>query len=163
VTAVQQKPGEAAFERAGPEHAEILVEMMREFYAFEHLAWDGETARQGLGEILGDASLGEVWVIRRGGVPAGYFVLTVGFSLEFRGRYLLLDELYVREEHRGSGVGRRALGQAEEACRARGIGALRLEVERRNAAARAFYRTAGFHDHDRDLLTRWVPAEAEGG
>lgn len=163
MTGVEPTPGEAAFERARPEHAGLLVEMMREFYAFEHLAWDEDHARQGLGEILGDGSLGEVWVIRRGGVPAGYFVLTVGFSLEFRGRYLLLDELYVREEHRGSGVGRLAMGQAEEACRARGIGALRLEVERRNTGARAFYRTVGFRGHDRDLLTRWVPPAAEGG
>jgi GNAT superfamily N-acetyltransferase len=139
--------GETFCERAGPEHAELLVETMREFYAFEHLAWDEEAARQALDTLLGDASLGEVWVIRRGGVPAGYFVLTVGFSLEFRGRYLLLDELYVREEHRGSGIGRLAMGQAEEACRARGIGALRLEVERKNTGARAFYRTAGFRDH----------------
>jgi GNAT superfamily N-acetyltransferase len=154
---------ETLFERARPEHAELLVEMMREFYAFEHLAWDEEAARQGLDALLGDASLGEVWLVRRGRAPAGYFVLTVGFSLEFRGRYLLLDELYVREEHRGSGIGRRAMGQAEEACRARGIGALRLEVERRNTGARAFYRAAGFHDHDRDLLTRWVPRAAEGG
>ncbi len=155
--------GETFFERAGAEHAELVVEMMREFYAFEHLAWDGEAALRGLGEILRDASLGEVWLVRRGGAPAGYLVLTVGFSLEFRGRYLLLDELYVREEHRGSGVGRRAIGQAEEACRARGIAALRLEVERRNTVARAFYRTVGFHDHDRDLLTRWVGPVAEGG
>jgi GNAT superfamily N-acetyltransferase len=160
---VDATSGSVAFERAGPEHEGLLVEMMSEFYAFEHLAWDEGAAWQGLGEILRDASLGEVWVIRRGGVPAGYLVLAVGFSLEFRGRYLLLDELYVREEHRGSGIGRLAVGQAEEACRARGIEALRLEVERRNTGARAFYRTAGFRGHDRDLLTRWVPPAAEGG
>ncbi|HEV2736621.1 MAG TPA: GNAT family N-acetyltransferase [Longimicrobiaceae bacterium] len=163
MTGVEALPGEAAFERAGPEHVEPLVEMMREFYAFEHLAWDEGAARQALDTLLGDGSLGEVWLVRRGGVPAGYFVLAVGFSLEFGGRYLLLDELYVREGHRGSGIGRLALGRAEEACRARGIGALRLEVERRNTGARAFYRVAGFHDHDRDLLTRWVPPVAEGG
>lgn len=162
MTEVEEEPGGAAFERAGPEHAELLVEMMREFYAHERLAWDEEAARQGLGALLGDASLGEAWLVRRGGAPAGYFVLAAGFSLEFRGRYLLLDELYVREEHRGSGLGRRAVEQAEEACRARGMHALRLEVERRNTGARTFYGIVGFQDHDRDLLTKWIDPAAEG-
>ncbi len=155
-------PGEAAFERAGPEHAELLVELMREFYAHERLAWDGEAARRGLGALLGDASLGEAWLVRRGGAPAGYFVLTVGFSLEFRGRYLLLDELYVREEHRGSGIGRGAVGRAEEACRARGMHALRLEADRRKPRVQALYRGLGFGDHGRDLLTKWLSRPGEG-
>ncbi|MEW5929252.1 MAG: GNAT family N-acetyltransferase [Gemmatimonadota bacterium] len=162
MTEVQPAGGGATFERAGPEHAELLLEMMREFYAHERLAWDEEWARRGLGALLGDAALGEAWVVRRGGAAAGYFVLTAGFSLEFRGRCLLLDELYVRGEHRGSGAGREAMRVAEEACRARGAHALRLEADRGNPRVQAFYRGLGFRDHGRDLLTRWIPPAAEG-
>lgn len=154
--------GETAFERAGPGHADLLVEMMREFYALEHLAWDEAAVRHGLSLLLCDDGPGEVWLARRGGAPAGYFVLTLCFSLEFGGAYLLLDELYLREAHRGSGLGRRAMMRAEAVCRARGIAALRLEVDRRNTGARAFYRTLGFEDHERDLLTKRVPAAPVG-
>lgn len=152
--------GGADFARVGPEDAELLLGLMREFYAHEQLAWDEETARAALGAMLGDASLGEAWLVRRGGAPAGYFVLAAGFSLEFGGRYLLLDELYVREEHRGSGIGRAAVARAEEACRARGMRALRLEADRRNPRVQALYRGLGFRDHDRDLLTKWVAPPA---
>ena len=154
--------GGPRFERAGPEHAELLVEMMREFYAHERLPWDGVAARGSLDALLADASLGEAWLARRDGVPAGYFVLTAGYSLEFRGRYLLLDELYVRGEHRGGGIGREAMRVAEEACRARGAHALRLEADRGNPRVQAFYRGLGFGDHGRDLLTRWIPPGPEG-
>lgn len=150
------------FERAGPEHTELLVEMMREFYDFEHLPWDSAVARRGLGMVLGDLSLWEVWLVRRAGEAAGYFVLGFGFSLEFRGRFALLDELYLREEFRGGGLGRRAIRHAEEVCRGQGIDALRLEVEHRNGGAQAFYRAVGFEGHERYLLTRWIP-EVPGG
>ncbi|MET0398567.1 MAG: GNAT family N-acetyltransferase [Longimicrobiaceae bacterium] len=155
--------GGAVFERAGPRDAELLVEMMKEFYAHEHLAWDEDAARAALGAMLGDASLGEAWLVRRGGAPAGYFVLAAGFSLEFGGRYLLLDELYVREEHRGSGIGREAVARAEDVCRARSMRALRLEADRQNPRVQALYRGLGFRDHDRDLLTKWIAPTAEGG
>ncbi|HEX2091841.1 MAG TPA: GNAT family N-acetyltransferase [Longimicrobiaceae bacterium] len=150
------EPDGVVFERADATRTELLVEMMREFYAFEHLPWDEEAARRGLGMILEDGSLGEVWLIRRGGAMAGYFVLAFGFSLEFRGRDAFLDEIYIREEHRGGGLGRGAIRKAEEVCRARGVRALHLEVERKNTGAQAFYRTLGFEDHDRYLLTKWV-------
>jgi GNAT superfamily N-acetyltransferase len=159
---VEPAEGGVRFERAGPEHAELLVEMMREFYAHERLAWDEAWARRGLDALLGDAALGEAWVVRRGGAPAGYLVLTAGFSLEFRGRCLLLDELYVRDEHRGSGAGRAAMRVAEEVCRARGVHALRLEADRGNPRVQAFYRGLGFGDHGRDLLTRWISDPPEG-
>ncbi|MBV9772306.1 MAG: GNAT family N-acetyltransferase [Gemmatimonadetes bacterium] len=148
---------EAVFERASAEHTELLVQLMREFYDFEHLPWDGAAARSALGMALDDPALSEVWLIRRSGEAAGYFVLGFGFSLEFRGRFALLDELYLREPFRGGGLGRRAIRHAEEVCRARGIEALRLEVEHKNAGAQAFYRAVGFEGHERYLLTRWIP------
>lgn len=151
--------GEAEFVRAVPDDVDALVEMMREFYAFEHLAWDERAARWGLETILGDGSLGEVWLIRREGEAVGYFVLALGFSLEFHGRDAFLDELFIREGHRGGGLGRRAIEQAEAVCCALGVKAFHLEVERKNTDAQAFYRRLGFRDHDRYLLTRWVGAE----
>jgi ribosomal protein S18 acetylase RimI-like enzyme len=33
---------------------------------------------------------------------------------------------------------------------------LHLEVERANTAAQGVYRRAGFKDHDRYLLTKWL-------
>ncbi|HEU0055537.1 MAG TPA: GNAT family N-acetyltransferase [Longimicrobium sp.] len=149
---------ETTFELATAADTETLVPMIREFYAYEGLAFDETRVRDALGQLLGDARLGRVWIVRAGGEAAGYVVLTFGFSLEFAGRDAFLDELFLREAHRGGGLGRRAIETAAEACRALGIRALHLEVERHNSAAQEFYRRMGFTDHDRYLLTRWLDA-----
>jgi GNAT superfamily N-acetyltransferase len=82
--------------------------------------------------------------------------VTFGFSLEFRGRNAFVDELFVREEHRGRGLGAAALAVAEEFCRGLGIAALRLEVERENPRAQELYEREGFRVHPRHILTKWL-------
>ena len=143
---------DVTFQPAGPPDADLLLELMREFYEFEHLAFDGQAARSALRQILADRSLGGVWLIRLDDDAVGYVVLTLGFSLEFHGRDAFVDEIYVRAPHRAHGVGRRTLEFVEDACRALGVQSLHLEVERANVNAQAVYRKAGFKDHDRYLL-----------
>lgn len=129
---------------------------MREFYAVEHLKFDEEVARRALRQILSHESFGRVHLVSVGGEVAGYVVLTFGFSLEFHGRDALIDELYLRESFRGRGLGKASLLFVEEVCREEGIKALHLEVDRVNARAQAVYRQAGYRDHDRYLLTKWL-------
>jgi len=146
----------ATFKIAGPADAELLLGMMREFYECEHIEFVEGDARCALAQILSDGSLGRVWLIESGGEVAGYLVLTLGFSLEFKGRDAFVDELFLRAAFRGRGLGRRALEFAEAACRGLGVRALHLEVERANAAAGLLYRRYGFAEHDRHLMTKWI-------
>lgn len=145
---------EIHFETAAARDVDLLVRMMRDFYESEHIEFEERAARAALGELLADERLGRVHLIRSGAEVIGYLVLTFGFSLEFGGRDAFVDELFVREGWRGRGAGRRALEFAEGVCRAGGVRALHLEVERANTGAQALYRRAGFRDHDRYLLTR---------
>jgi diamine N-acetyltransferase len=147
---------DVSFKRAEVADADLLLELMREFYEFEHLAFEGQAARAALLQLLGGDSFGRVWLIQVEGGAVGYVVLTLGFSLEFHGRDAFVDELYIREGHRGRGVGRSTLEFVEGACRSLGVRALHLEVERANVNAQAVYRKSGFKDHDRYLLTKWV-------
>jgi ribosomal protein S18 acetylase RimI-like enzyme len=144
------------FTPASDSDADELVELMREFYAFEHIAFDERAARGALRQILSDGKLGVVHLIRVGTEAAGYLVITFGFSLEFHGRDAFIDELFLRESFRGRGLGRASVEFAAEVCRAKGIAALHLEVERANTRAQALYRQSGFRDHDRYLLTKWL-------
>lgn len=106
--------------------------------------------------LVGDASLGRVWLICTAGTAIGYMVLTLGFSLEYGGRDAFIDEIYIREPSRGQGIGTHALSFAEERCRALGVRALHLEVERANSGAYNVYRRVGFVDHDRYLMTKRI-------
>ena len=147
---------EATFRSAASSNVETLVKFMRGLYEHDHLPFDEPRARAGLEKILHDDAVGRVWMILDEGEAIGYAVLTFGFSLEFRGRDAFLDELYVAASHRGRGVGRQTLKFLEEVCHSLGIQALHLEVERANTRAQAVYRQAGFTDHDRYLMTKWI-------
>jgi ribosomal protein S18 acetylase RimI-like enzyme len=152
---------EPSFRVADAADADALLAMMRGLYEHERIGFDETAARRALVELLEDDSRGLAHLILLGGGVAGYLVLTFGFSLEFGGRDAFVDELFVREEFRGRGAGKAALRFAGEVCRARGIRALHLEVERANEGAQGLYRRAGFVDHDRYLLTKWLSDRLE--
>ena len=147
---------EPLFRTAEPSDADALVGMMRDFNAHERIAFDEQEVRAALAHLFANDSHGLACLILLGEEVAGYFVIAFGFSIEFRGRDAFIDELFVRDEFRGRGLGSAALRHAEGLCRGRGVRALHLEVERENTRAQSVYRRAGFADHDRYLLTKWL-------
>jgi ribosomal protein S18 acetylase RimI-like enzyme len=76
------------------------------------------------------------------------------FDLEFGGRAAAITDLYLRREHRRQGIGRKALEFVEAFCRKAGISVVELQVEKGNAAARAFYKVNGFVAHDRIPMSK---------
>ena len=130
--------------------------MMRRFYAGESLDYREARARGALEELAAGPDLGGFWFIEADGRAAGYFVLTVCYSLEFGGRYALLDEFFLEADRRGAGIGARALVRIQEEAARMGVAALRLEVDRLNPRIRGFYVRFGFEAHARDLMTKWL-------
>lgn len=135
---------------------EALLPMMVDFYEHEHLPFDEQRLRVTLQKIIDNDFFGQVWLIESEGKKIGYTVLTFGFSLEFHGRDAFVDELYISPDYRGCGIGKQTLDFLAEACRAHGISALHLEVDRSNTIAQEVYRQKNFKDHDRYLLTKWI-------
>jgi GNAT superfamily N-acetyltransferase len=145
------------FKPATSDDIETLIVMMRDLYAHDGLApLDEASARRALLGVIGDDTFGRVFLILLENEVAGYAVLTFGYSLEFHGRDAFVDELYLRAEYRGLGIGKSALEFLTGVCAAEGVNALHLEVERANTSAQVVYRKFGFEDHDRYLMTRWV-------
>lgn len=151
---------EPTFRVADPSDADTLVEMMRDFNKHERIAFDEREVRDVLTQLFANDSYGLACLLLLDDEVAGYVVITFGFSVEFRGRDALIDELFVKDEFRGRGLASAALRFAEGVCRERGIRALHLEVDRANTRAQSVYTRAGFADHDRYLLTKWLEAEA---
>ncbi len=144
------------FDPAGLADAEPLLTLMRAFYAEEGLAYEDARARNALAALLADASLGRIWLVREGDALAGYVVVTLGYSLEFAGRFALLDEIYLLEPYRGRGWGRATLEHVANASHAAGLKAVRLEVEDHNARAYDLYGRAGYVRHERGLMTLFL-------
>jgi ribosomal protein S18 acetylase RimI-like enzyme len=133
-----------------------LGELMREFYAHEGLVFDEVRTLGAFRRMVEDPNLGAAWIVRLGDAVAGYIAVTMSYSLEFAGRYAVIDELYVREAYRGRGLGTRALEVAAEACRGMDVSALRLEVDVENERARALYQRLGFTLQKRYMMSRWI-------
>jgi ribosomal protein S18 acetylase RimI-like enzyme len=146
------------FEPARAEHADIFLAMMGALEAADPgtTPFDEPRRRAIFQEFVGDKTYGQAWLILEGDQHVGYVVLTVSFSFEYRGYDAFIDELYIAEEHRGRGIGRRAMRFAESAARERGVNAVHLEVSPDNQAALELYRRAGYADHGRYLMTKWL-------
>jgi len=115
-----------------------------------------ERARRAAEGLMANPELGGVWLIEVDSETAGYLCVTLCYSLEFDGRFALLDELYLEEAWRGKGIGAQAIAFATEWGRARALAAIRLEVAHANSRAIELYRHEGFKAHDRHLMTKWL-------
>ncbi|HUP20948.1 MAG TPA: GNAT family N-acetyltransferase [Gemmatimonadota bacterium] len=139
---------------ADPGDVDTLLPLLREFYAGERLPFDETRLRRSLEAMSADPRHGRVWLARDDGEPAGYGVLCFGFSLEHGGVDAFVDELYVRPECRGRGIGTALLAVMEAACREAGVTRLHLEVDDDNEAGRRLYLGRGFVSPDRRLMTK---------
>ena len=104
--------------------------------------------------MIDDVVAGRVWIIHAQSESVGYAILTFGYSLEYQGRDAFIDELYIRAPFRGRGCARQAIALVEMEARHQNVQALHLEVERENTAAQGLYRSLGYADHGRYLMTK---------
>lgn len=121
---------------------QTYFDMSREFYASG--AAKGEITdkvRADFWRYIADGQSVKGYIIENGGKPAGY-ALTVSYpSQEFGGNVLWIDELFVKPEFRGQGLGKEFLqfaGTLENNV------LLRLEAEPDNEKAIKLYETLGF-------------------
>lgn len=147
---------EPSFRLATEDDATLLLDLMREYYAYDGHVFDPPKARLALLAFLREPSFGLGWLICEDSTPVGYIVLTFGYSLEFLGRDAFIDEFYLRESHRGRGWGRRALSFVEAEARLLDVRSIHLEVVRQNTGAKEVYRKSGYVDHDHHLMSKWI-------
>jgi GNAT superfamily N-acetyltransferase len=151
------------FRRATKADVSTLLDLTAEYYREERYSFDRLAASAAVSGLIRDPRRGSAWLVVAEGRAVGYFLVTFGWSLEYRGRDAFVDEIYLTPEHRGRGVGSKALAYAERAAAAAGARALHLEVERFNVAARDLYRRRGFTDRGRILLTKLLGSASRGG
>jgi GNAT superfamily N-acetyltransferase len=149
--------GRIAWRDAAPADEATLLLMMAALAMQEPaIAFDENEVRDVLRIFLAHPEYGKAWVLDDEGRVAGYLILTLGFSFEYRGRDAFIDELYIEPAYRGRGFGRIGMQVAEECARQLGVNAVHLEVDRANHSALEFYRRIRYQDHDRYLLTKWL-------
>lgn len=82
-----------------------------------------------------------LYFIEKDGAAAGYAAVAVTFTTEGGGNTLWLDELYIKSEYRGKGLGREVLAFLKADGDAKRI---RLEITPENQRAERLYISEGF-------------------
>ena len=85
------------------------------------------------------------FLIELEGEPAGYCLLAVTWSQEAGGQVWWLEELYLRPEFQGMGLGSQVIRQLRD-IRPPEVKRFRLEVEPENQGARRLYEHLGFRN-----------------
>ncbi len=139
--------------RLAPRDWRIAQPLVRQFYAHFGYRYAANAQGGAFRQLLDDPRLGLAWLIEADGEAAGYVALALGWSIEYGGRVAVVDELFVRADLRGRGIGRAALRLVKGAARRQRIRRLFLEVESYNRAAKRLYAALGFLDTRRTLMT----------
>lgn len=137
----------AEFRKMRTEDTTAVLEMMRIFYGSPAVSHDvpEETLRRNVEVCVSDNPLLEGVVFWEQGNIAGYAMLVHSFATEFGGVCIWLEDIYVKQEYRGRGIGTQFLAYAKEQYREKAM-LLKLEVERSNIEAVGVYKKCGFEE-----------------
>ncbi len=122
---------------------ECVIEMMRVFYASPAVFTNGsrEVFLNDVKNCIGDNPYLEGYIIEDEENIQGYAMIAKSFSTEFGKMCIWIEDLYIKEEYRGLGLGKMALDfitQNYTDC------IFRLEVEEENERAVKLYKKRGF-------------------
>lgn len=125
------------------EDVPLLAAMIREFAAFERLEAEVTItaeilARDGFGTPPRFRALIPEW----DGKTAGYAIF-FNFYSSFQGPGLFLEDIFVREEFRGKGIGKVLMAEVASIALREGFWAMRWEVLSWNQPAIDFYKRLG--------------------
>ncbi|MET1079587.1 MAG: GNAT family N-acetyltransferase [Pseudomonas sp.] len=136
--------GAARVRRAQPADVPALLVLMRELAAFEDYLEAFALDEPALLErALGPQAQCQVFVAEWADGLCGYaVVLEIPFTYDLRPR-VVLKELYVAPQARGTGVGTTLLREVARWANSRGAGQMEWTVLRGNGRAETFYRRLG--------------------
>ncbi len=122
---------------------EAVTNMMRGFYASDAVLTNGSEKifSADVNECVSDSPYLEGYVFENEGGIQGYAMCAKSFSTEFGKRCIWIEDLFIKEEYRGKGIGGKFLSFISDRYSDRVI---RLEAEAENERAIHVYKKAGF-------------------
>lgn len=122
---------------------ECVIKMMKVFYASPAVFTNGseEVFLNDVKNCIGDSPYLEGYIIEDKEDIQGYAMIAKSFSTEFGKMCIWIEDLYIKEEYRGIGLGKKLLDfitQNYTDC------IFRLEVEEENERAVKLYKKCGF-------------------
>lgn len=126
-----------------PADRRIIVQMLNEFMTGQSHS-GGPAIEEGVIDDMKSLGIARVYFCQADGEPCGIAVCFLGYSTYQQKVLLNIHDYYIRQGHRGQGLGRRFLQYIEVECRNSGYGRMTLEVYDDNPRARQLYASSGF-------------------
>ena len=122
----------------------LILSLIKTLAGYERLSHEAVATEETLrASLFGERQVAETLLAHLGDDPAGFALFFHNFST-FLGRPgIYLEDLYVRPEFRGAGIGRALLVYLARLARGRGCGRLEWSVLDWNEPAIGFYRSIG--------------------
>lgn len=125
-----------------------VIDMMRVFYASPAVLSNGSETifENDVENCVNDSPYLEGYIIEdlETGVIQGYAMVAKSFSTEFGKPCMWIEDLYIKDEYRGQGIGSDVLKFISDKYSDKAV--IRLEVERENERAVAVYKKCGFEE-----------------
>jgi|WetSurMetagenome_2_1015567.scaffolds.fasta_scaffold181989_2 GNAT superfamily N-acetyltransferase len=130
--------------KADPKDAALIFALVCELAEYERLMHEVTASEADIAaELFGAAPRAFCDIAEWDGRPAGFALWFYNYST-FRGRCgIYLEDLFVRPEHRGRGIGKALLAHLAGRCAAEGLARLEWSVLDWNAPSIAFYEGLG--------------------
>lgn len=122
-----------------------VLDMMRVFYAspaVQHKAPDDVLAKD-IQDCIGNMPFIEGYVFEEDGEAAGYSMLAKSYSTEYGGICIWIEDVYIKPQFRGLGIGTRFFSFIESEYSDKAV-RFRLEVAQDNLKAIEMYKRCGF-------------------
>ena len=134
----------ATIRPARPDDVPTIANLIRELAVYEKLEGQAKaTADELARHLFGGRPAAEVLIAEVEGAPVGFALFFPTFST-FRGQPgLYLEDLFVRPEHRGRGIGKKLMASVAKVAVDRGCGRLEWSVLDWNTPSIEFYRSQG--------------------
>ena len=131
--------------RTATEHdVPLIVRFIRELAEYERLAHECVATEETVRETLfGESRYAEVLVAEEDDQPAGFALFFHNYSTFLARPGIYLEDLYVRPEMRGRGIGKALLVRLAQIAEERNCGRLEWAVLNWNEDAIRFYRSLG--------------------
>jgi GNAT superfamily N-acetyltransferase len=145
--------------RASPDDASVVASLLHDFNVEFATPTPGAEVLAARLERLLDGE--DVVVLLAREPPAAVAVMTFRPNVWYEGPVVLLDELYVRPDLRGRGIGSALLTRACALARDRGAGLMEINVDEGDVDARRFYERHGFSSTEPGGTERMLYYERE--
>jgi GNAT superfamily N-acetyltransferase len=134
---------------ARPDDVELLVNLVHELAVYEKLGDQAQARPDDFRRhLFGPRPAAEAALAEVGGQPVGFALWFITFST-FRGQPgLYLEDLFVKPDYRGRGIGKGLLGFLAKLAVERGFGRLEWAVLNWNEPAIGFYKSVGARPMD---------------